>query len=169
MDGGMKCKLLTRLDETRKKPMSLNTIIQRQMAFLVVLSLEYLPISSALSAAPDFCTTAQGGRSLSNDPFNLTESNVSNAIYTPGPCLKGHNMLNFFVVLFLKISETLKKLKVYESDISGRKQISTNGKSFLLGFLQSFILANKKKLAKISMHMHFNNLGLIIDENLSWE
>ena len=138
MDGGMKCKLLTRVDETRKKPMNLNTIIQRQMAFLVVLSLEYLPISSALSAAPDFCTTGQGGRSLSNDPFDLTESNVSNAIYTPGPCLKGHNMLNFLVVLFLKISETLKALKVYESDISGRKQISTNGKKLSSWFFTVF-------------------------------
>ena len=55
----MKCKLLTRLEETGKKPMNLNAKIQRQIAFLVVLSLEYLPTSSAFSAAPNFCTTAQ--------------------------------------------------------------------------------------------------------------
>ena len=29
-----------------------------------------------------------GGLSLSNDQFDLTESNVSNAICTPGPCLR---------------------------------------------------------------------------------
>ena len=67
--------------------MNLNTRIQRQMAFLYALSLEYLPISSAFTATPNLHNHS-GGRSLSNDQFDLTESNVSNTIYSPGPCLE---------------------------------------------------------------------------------
>ena len=38
------------------------------MIFLVSVSLEYLPISSDLSAAPKFCTTARGGRGGGRSP-----------------------------------------------------------------------------------------------------
>ena len=53
--------------------------------------------------------------------------------------LKGHKKLNFLVAFFLKISETLKAhLSGTETDINKRQ------KAFFFGFLQSFILANKK-------------------------
>ena len=77
-EGNHLYKLLTSSDKTRKKPMNLN------MAFLDVLSLEYL----CLRSRSKFLHNRSGGLSLSNDQFDLTESNVSNAIYTPGPCLR---------------------------------------------------------------------------------
>ena len=83
-EGNHLCEQLTSSDKTRKKPMNLNTKIQRQMAFLDVLSLEYLCFRSRSK----FLHNRSGGLSLSNDQFDLTESNVSNAIYNPGPCLK---------------------------------------------------------------------------------
>ena len=46
--------------------------------------------------------------------------------------LKGHKMFNFLVAFFLKISDTLK------AHISGRKQISTNGKKLSSWFLTVF-------------------------------
>ena len=78
---------MTSSDETRKKPMNLNTKIQRQMAFLDVLSHEYLPNSVCLLSRSKFLQNRSGGRSISNDQFDLTESNISNAIYTLGHCL----------------------------------------------------------------------------------
>ena len=43
----------------------------------------------SLRSRSKFLHDRSGGLSLSNDQFDLTESNVSNAIYTPGPCLRG--------------------------------------------------------------------------------
>ena len=51
------------------------------------------PWISCLRSCSKFLHNRSGGLSLSNDQFDLTESNVSNAIYTPGPCLKGKTWL----------------------------------------------------------------------------
>ena len=76
-EGNHLCKLLTSSDETRKKPMNLNTEISWCFEHWI-----------SLRSRSKFLHDRSGGLSLSNDQFDLTKSNVSNAIYTPGPCLK---------------------------------------------------------------------------------